>query len=256
MDNKKTTILLCVILTLVAVTLGYVLISGNTKAVAAVGTAGTSGAPAEDSITVFGQGIVYIKPDIAYIALGYENLDKDPKKAQDDNSAQMDKILKAVKAAGIEDAAMQTSQYSVNQDYDYANNKKEIIGYRVTNTIRVTVKDVAKAGDIIKAAYDAGSNLFNGISFDIIKRQESYIEALDIAMERAKEKADNLAQGSGRSITGIINIVESSPSYSPYNTASNFAYAQAAPMADYAGGAISSGELQISATVNITYRLN
>jgi uncharacterized protein YggE len=255
MDNKKTTVLLYVTLTLVAITLGCVFISGSAKAVAAT-TAGTADDPAEDSITVFGQGVVYIKPDVAYITLGYENLDKDPKKAQDDNSAQMDKIIKAVKDAGIEDADIQTSRYNVNQDYDYVNDKKEILGYRVTNTILVTVKDVAKAGDVIKAAYDAGSNLFDGITFDIIKRQESYLKALDIAMERAKEKAEKLARGSGRSITGVINIVESSPAYSPYYTLSNFAYAQPAAAADNAGGAISSGELQISATVNVTYRLN
>lgn len=257
MDNKKTTVLLCVILTLIAVTLGYVFVSDNAKAVSAATTVAAAGAPVEDSVTVYGQGIVYIKPDIAYITFGYENIDLDPKKAQDDNTAAMDKITKAVKAAGVGDADMQTAQYNVYQDYDYVNNKKEIRGYRVTNTLRVSVKDVAKAGDVIKAAYDAGSNLFNGISFDIIKRQESYIEALNIAMDRAEEKAQDLAQGSGRSITGVINIVESSPSYTQYYpSASNFAVEQAAPAADYASGAVSSGELQITATVSVTYRLN
>jgi uncharacterized protein YggE len=268
LDNKKITVLLCVIITLAAVTLGYVFISDNTKAISTLGTATpspatattapeTSTAESEDFITVYGQGIVYIEPDIAYITLGYDNLDPDPKKAQDANTTAMDKIITAVKAAGIEDADIQTAQYSVLQEYNYTNDKKETRGYRVTNTVKVKVKDVTKAGDIIKAAYDAGSNLFNGITFDIIKRQDSYLEALDIAMSRAEEKAQKLAQDSGRSVTGVINIVESSPTYSPlYPSTSNYAYSQAAPLADYNGDAISSGQLEISAMVSVTYRLN
>lgn len=268
MDNKKTTRLLCIIITLAAITLGYVFISDNTKAVSTLGTATPAPATAtpapetaadatEDFITVYGQGVVYIEPDIAYITLGYDNLDADPKKAQDGNTAAIDKILAAVKAAGIEDADIQTAQYSVYQEYDYTNDKKEVTGYRVTNTIQVKVRDVAKAGDIIKAAYDAGSNLFSGITFDIIKRQESYIEALNIAMDRAEEKAQKLAEGSGRSVTGVINIVESPAYSSPYNlSSSNYAYEQAAPKAGNTSDVISSGQLEIAAIVNVTYRLN
>lgn len=257
MEGRKNTILLCVILALVAVMLAYIFISGTNKAVTTAGAPAAGAAPAEDSITVYGQGKVYIEPDIAYITFGYENLDIDPKKAQDDNTAKMDKIIKAVKGAGISDADIQTAQYSVYPEYDYYTNTKNFKGFRVTNTIRIKVREVGKAGDFIKVAYDAGSNLFNGIVFDVIDRQKAYIEALNDAMDRAKEKAQKLADDSGRAITGVINIVESSSSSSPYySPMSNFVYGAADSSAAYDGGSISSGQLEITAVVNVTYGLN
>ncbi len=255
MDNKKNTILIVITLALVLVTLVYVVLAGAFKTTA-VATSGA--AQAEDSVTVYGQGKVSIEPDIAYITFGYENLDPDPQKAQNENSSQMDKIINAVKGAGIEDADIQTSQYNVNQEYDYVNDDRKIKGYRVTNTIRVKIREVDEAGDIIKLAYDAGSNLFYGITFDIIKRQDAYLQALDIALERAGEKAQKLAGKTGRKVTGVIDILESQATYSPYySSRSNYAIAAAeAPMADYNGDSISSGELEISAIVNVTYRLS
>lgn len=253
MDSKKMTVLLAVSILFSAVTLGYVVISDSTKTISTA--APSVGAPAEDTITVYGQGIVYINPDIAYITFGYENTDTNPKKAQDDNALQMEKLIAAVKASGIVDTDIQTSQYNVYQEYDYTGNTKTIKGYRVTNTIQVKVRDVAKAGDTIEAAYNAGANLFNGIAFDIIDRQETYLNALDIALGRAEEKALKLASASGRRIAGVVSITESPSSSSGYTPYSNFVYSSALAMAD-SSGAISSGELQITAVVSVTYNLN
>ncbi len=255
MEGRKNTILLCVILALVAVTLAYVLISGSSKPAVTFAPAGT--VPVEDSVTAYGQGKVYIEPDIAYITFGYENLDMDPKKAQDDNSEMMGKIITAVKGAGIDDADIQTAQYRVYPQYDYYNNNRTFRGFNVSNTIRVKVREVDKAGDLIKVGYDAGANLFNGIAFDVIDRQKAYLEALNEAMGRAKEKAEKLAADGGRSITGVINIVESSSSSSPYYPQmSNYVYAAAESVSSFSDNSISSGQLEINAVVTVTYRLN
>lgn len=254
MEGRKNTILLYVILALAAITLAYVFVSGVGKP--AVAFAPAAGAPAEDYVTVYGQGKFYIKPDIAYITFGYENLDKDPKKAQDDNTTAMEKVIKAVKAAGISDSDIQTSQYSVYPEYDYYTSNKIFKGFRVTNTIQVKVKEVDKAGSLIKTAYDAGANLFNGIIFDVIDRQKAYIEAMNDAMGKAKEKAVELAAQSGRTLTGVINVVESSSDSSPYYSQSNYVFAAADSIGQSGGDSISSGQLEITAIVNVTYGLN
>ncbi len=255
MEDRKNTILLFVILALAAVTLAYVFISGTNRPVPAYAPADGT-AQVSNSVTVYGQGKVYIEPDIAYITFGCENLDLDPKKAQDDNSEMMDKIIKAVKAAGIDDADIQTAQYNVYPEYDYYSGSRTFKGFRVTNTIQVKVREVGKSGGLIKTAYDAGANLFNGIAFDVIDRQEAYIEALNDAMGRAKEKAEKLAADSGRSVTGVINIVESSSYSSPYSPQSNYVYAAAESISSYGGDSISSGQLEITAVVTVTYGLN
>ncbi len=135
MENKKITILLIVTLVMVAVLLVFNFVGfadfGKTTAVSANAAAG------DDVIAVYGQGKISIKPDVAYITFGVENLDIDPQQAQDYNAAQMDKVITALAGKGIQDADIQTTQYNVYQEYDYTNNERNVIGYRVTNTVRV-----------------------------------------------------------------------------------------------------------------------
>lgn len=253
MENKKITILMTVTLALVAVLLvfNFVGFGAATPVSANIQTFD------EDVIAVYGQGKISIQPDVAYITCGIENLDADPQQAQDYNAAQMDKVMDSIRNAGIDDADIQTMQYNVSQNYDYSNNERKVIGYRVTNTVRVRIKDIESAGDIIKAVYDAGANRFDGIQFDIIERQEAYIEALDTAMERALQKAEKMAANADRKITGIVSIQESGTNSSPYySSLSNFAVADTVEMESYDGGSISSGEMEISATVNVVYRLD
>lgn len=210
-------------------------------------------APGTDSIEVYGEGKVSINPDVAYVTLGYQNNGADPQKAQDDNAAQMAKIITAVKTAGIADADIQTSQYYVAPDYNTDN--QSVKGFIVTDTVSVTVRTVSKTGAIIKAAYDSGANLFYGISFDLIKRQDSYLQALDIAMGRAKEKATKLAADSGRNLGAVISVKESLVSSVPYPQYTNYAYSPALNTS-VSAGSISSGQLEITAMVTVTYKLN
>lgn len=254
MENMKSFILTVVTLTLVAVLLVYVFVTGTLKpgAVSAIASGTTESA---DSVEVYGQGKVYVDPDVAYINLGYLNRDIDPQKAQEDNAAQIGKIIAAIKGSGISDSDIQTSQYYVNTDY-YDDNKS-VKDFVVTNTVRVKVQPVENTGKIIKAGYDSGANLFYGVTFDLIKRQDSYLQALDMAMQRAQEKAKKLAADSGRNVGAVMSVNESQVSSSPYyySSSSNFV-ASESPSYTGGGGAVSSGQLEIMAVVTVTYKLN
>ena len=250
MQSKWIVVLLTVLTVLVVVILVSSFIGmGSTGAV------GTAAEP--DTITVYGQGKVTASPDIVYITLGFENIDMDPKKALDDNAAQMERILAAVRAAGVGDASIQTARYSIDPDYSYPGDEKVLEGYRVVNTARITMEQVGAAGDIIKAASDAGANVMDGIRFDLRERQGVYIEALDIAAERAHQKAAQLASDAGRGVGAVVGIEESGVSYSYYSALSNYVSSDSGgSLADYASGAVSLGELEITAVIYITYRLN
>lgn len=211
-----------------------------------------------DSVEVYGQGKVSINPDVAYVTLGYQNTNADPQKAQDDSAAQMDKIIAAVKNSGVLDADIQTSQYYVSPNYD--SNNRTVKSYIVMDTINITIRDLKKSGSIIKAAYDSGANLFYGISFDLINRQDSYLQALDLAMSRAEEKAKKLAADSGRTIGSVVSIQEaqdsSSPYSYPYSQYSNFVTSQAPSLSTSGSGSLFPGQIDITAIVTVTYKLN
>ena len=105
MNNKGLTVLISITLALVCVLVGInmtkdgVMISENKET---------------DIVSVYGRGIVFLEPDVAYLSLGYENIDMDSKEAQIKNAESMKKVIDAIKGAGIPEEDIQTSQYNVN----------------------------------------------------------------------------------------------------------------------------------------------
>ena len=252
----KTFIISLITLALVAalIVLAVVFLPG----LGAAPPASSAAAAAQDDvIAVYGQGKVSIQPDVAYVTLGVNTMHADPQKAMDDNAQRMDAVMTALESAGIESSDIQTNDYSVYQRMDYQNGKETPLGYEVTNTVKVTINDVDKAGSVIAAASAAGANRFHGIRFDVLDREAAYSDALDLALERAEQKAQQLAKSTGRSVSGVISMQEGGTTASPYMpTLTNYAM-DAAPMADMASGsAVSSGSMEITALVNVVYRLN
>lgn len=213
-----------------------------------------AGSETQDTIAVYGQGKISLQPDVAYITLGVRTLNVDAQTAQENNAVQMDAVIDALTSAGIEGSNIQTVSYNVYQQYDYSEGEEKLRGYEVTNIVQVTIEDVDRAGEIISITAKAGANRFAGIRFDILARQEAYIEAMDMALARALQKAEQLAKSTGRKIEGVISVQESGVATPYYSAATNFV-SDSAVFAEQSAGSISSGEMQISATVNVVYRL-
>jgi uncharacterized protein YggE len=251
MQSKGIVILLSVLAVLTAVLLAVNLAGiGAQKAAVPVYVSGSVEAAA-DTVAVYGQGKVAVQPDQATITFGYENENADPKLAQEMNRAKMEQIVSAVKAAGIKEADIKTVSYRVNRIHDSDR-------FAVCNMMQVKTGDIANTSKILKAAYDAGANEFWDVQFDIVNRQQAYMQALHLASERAREKAEKLASDSGRKVAGVLAIEEGtvSNSYwysSPYT---NYVPSQSSSLSGYTDGGISSGGMEISALVTVTYRLN
>lgn len=253
MQNKGIIIAVSVLAVLVCVVLAVSLISlaSSPKYGGAVTAATAASSETAHAVAVYGQGKIAITPDMATITFGYENRDKDAKIAQDANKAQMDKIIKAVKRAGISDEQIQTASYSVWID----ENLKQV---EVCNMVQVQIMDIEKTSTIIKAASDSGANRFWDVRFDVLKRQQAYTDALSLAMDRAREKAEKLAADEGKRVLDVLSIEEGTEnnSYwysSPY---SNFVSGPSSSTNSYSDGGISSGEMEISAIVNVVYRIS
>ncbi len=253
MQNKGIVIAIGVLAALMCVVLTVSLISlaSSPKSGGAVTAAAAANSETANTVAVYGQGKIAITPDMATITFGYENSDKDAKAAQDANKTQMEKIMNAVKRAGVSDSQMQTASYSVYRD----STRNQ---FTVYNMMQVQIMDIEKTSDIIKAASDAGANQFWDVRFDIVKRQQAYTDALSLAMTRAREKAEKLAANEGKRVLDVLSIEEGTEdnSYwysSPYT---NFVSGPSSSSGSYSDGGISSGEMEISALVNVVYRIS
>ncbi|GAB4480823.1 MAG: SIMPL domain-containing protein [Anaerolineae bacterium] len=226
-------------------------------AVAATGCAAGAGAGApneqQKTISVTGFGEASAAPDVAYVDLGISARGSELGTAVEDANTTMAAINQALAGMGIEEKDMQTSNFSVwvEEVYDREGQPTGQRIYHVDNTLRVTVRDVEAAGDVIGAALDAGANSVNGLSFGIDDPTTLQDAARVDAIADARRRAEQLAEGLGVRVGSPITISESfsSPAPSPrmFDVAMEAAAGAAPP--------ISGGETTVSMQVYVTFEL-
>ncbi|MDR1569055.1 MAG: SIMPL domain-containing protein [Oscillospiraceae bacterium] len=212
---------------------------------------------AEDSnLTVYGTSIATVVPDYAMIVTGYAADNPDVRVAQDETAQNMGAILSAIKALGIEDKDVVTTNLSVETIYNYREELPKISGYRVTNNVTIIVRDITQIADVVNAVFEAGANQSYGLTFRSSKEGEVYRQALADAIRIAKEKAEIMVGAAGRTLGDIVDISEIQNSY-----VSTPMYANSRVMMDQAaeakglGDTIMSGMLEISANVELHFEI-
>ncbi|MBP7694400.1 MAG: SIMPL domain-containing protein [Anaerolineales bacterium] len=209
--------------------------------------------PAEsrNTIVVTGTGNAYGAPDVGSIQIGVQTRNTDPKAAVDENSRQAQAILTALQALGIDAQDLQTSNFSVSaqQDYDPVTGQPQgTFTYVVDNTLTVTVRDLAKLGDVLSGAVGAGANTIYGISFSVSDAAQLEAEARNKAMADARVRAEALAKAAGVTLGAPITISEyvNSPVPGPVFRAE---------AANLASVPVQTGQMQVSLQVNVTYEI-
>ena len=198
------------LLVLIAVS-AFALAACGSGSDAVLSSAGAQDGTVNGGIHVTGQGKVTGKPDTMTLNIGVSVLRDTVDKATGDAAALANSMLEALKSQGVAESDIQTSNYSISPEYDYTNNTPRIIGYRVTNSLTVKIRDLAKAGQIIDAATATGGNdaVVNGVSFAIEDNAELLQAARTAAWNDAEAKATQLAQLAGVGLGAAVSITES-----------------------------------------------
>jgi uncharacterized protein YggE len=199
--------------------------------------AATTTATSTSGITVAGSGIVSGTPDTLRLNLGVTASASDIDAALNSANAAALAVQRSLTARGVEAKDMQTTGMSVQQDYD---SKGRPNGYRVDETLTVTLHDLTKAGATMSAAVNAGGNhvRVDGVSLSLADTTALVSGARTRAIEDAHAKAASYAAAAGRSLGAVVSISEnvSQPTPIAYDgrTALTFA-AQASPVPLQAG---------------------
>jgi uncharacterized protein YggE len=159
------------------------------------------------TLNVNGSAQVSLSPDIAYISVGVQTQNADANEAVSSNAAQAQKIADALKAAGIEEIDVRTSNFSITPQQQY-DDKGKLTGviFVVDNTVYVTLRDLTKIGDVLGAAVGAGANNIYGIQFDVADKTTALSSARKTAVENARKQAEELAQAAGVKLGSVQSI--------------------------------------------------
>lgn len=206
--------------------------------------------PPQRTITVTGTGLVTLTPDIAYINIGVQSQDASASVALTDNSTKAQAVMDVIKAAGVADKDIQTTNFSIypQQQYDKDGLMTGII-YMVENTVYVTVRDLTKLGSLLDATVRAGANTINSISFDVADKTGALSQARLAAVTDARKQADELTGATGVTIGDVQTI-----SYYDSSAPVTVQYARAA-MSAADSVPVQAGSMQITTTVTIVYEI-
>ena len=183
-----------------------------------VSFAGTISAPPAEplpSITVTGTGEVLVKPDLARVNIGVVTQFESASAGVRRNNEAVEKLLGALDEYGIAESDIQTSNFSVAPlyEYDRSGQAPRLIGYRVTNQVRVVVRSIADLGALLDKVVTAGANQINDVTFAINEAQSFEDTARRKAMADAHRKAELYAQEAGVRLGAVLRVEEAADTF-------------------------------------------
>jgi len=207
--------------------------------------------PEEGTIVVAGTGRVAVTPDIADLRLGVAISRPTVDAARAEAATVMAAILAAVDAAGVPRRDVRTSLLSVQPRYDYRDGKPPTLtGYELANVVEVTVRDLARLGDVVDGTLAAGATSMDGLSFRVADPSPAEREARQLAMAEARARADVLAGAAGLTISGVAAIVEGGVVPPPGPRMKSERMLMAADVAT----PVEAGAQEVAVTVTVSYR--
>jgi uncharacterized protein YggE len=215
----------------------------------------TPGLPRTVSVSATGNADVV--PDAAKAQLTIEvNNPTSAKTAQSEAAVATTKVLDALKAATVDEKDIATSSVNVSPTYNYTQDGgQQLTGYRASQTITVTLRDLTTAGATLDGVVAAGGNAarIDSLSPYVTDPTAAANKAREQAVGIAKAQADQYAKLLGFTLGPVATVSESTSNNAPPPIA--YADAAGAP-AEKTPTPISPGTQQISVTISIAWQIN
>jgi uncharacterized protein len=210
-----------------------------------------SGKPAR-TITVTSTASVKVSPDEAVVGLGVHSEASGSADAFAQNAKDMQAVLDALKAAGIADKDIQTTNVSLQQHVSNRGTPNEQRGYVASESIQVTIHDLSSVGSVIDAAVGAGADSVNDIRFQLSNPNTVRTEALRNAVTGARAKADALAQAAGATVVAVVTIDEQNYRPPVYDAP----FAGAAMAAAVPTPVVAPSSLEVTETISVVWGIS
>ncbi len=208
---------------------------------------------ARNTIMVSGMGTASGEPDVAYVEIGVDTVSADLTEAFDSANSRISAVIDAIVAMGIAREDIQTTYLNVYQEDIYDPNTGQNTGefrFRVQNFIRVTVRDIDQAGEVVTTGVNAGANRVNGLYFGILDQTALASEARIDAVDNARQRAQELASAFGLQVGDVVYVQEvlgSDVFPAAYGRGGGMDVAQSVP--------VEGGQLQVSVQIEVVFEL-
>jgi uncharacterized protein len=155
----------------------------------------------ENTITVVGESILNVKPEVALINLGIETCDADPRKLNLQINDTVVSLSTALQKAGLDKDSIVPSDFTLYPRYDNG----QIYMYCGTNQVEVTTSNLNQVSSIIDTAIAAGANNVYGVNFTAKNMESIRQQGIQLAFQDAENQAQSLAKSMNVSIHGVVS---------------------------------------------------
>lgn len=157
-------------------------------------------------------------------------------------------LVTLCKQLGIAKKDISSAEVSIHPQYNQQT--RTLLGYSVSRTVKVTLRDLANYTELMNGAIAAGVNTVGRIMLDVESRDELQRRALASAVADARNKADILAKSAGVTVGEVMALRETAvgSGVEPYRFAERAVSASAR-------GAFEPGEISLTTTVSVKYAI-
>lgn len=199
-------------------------------------------------VTVTGSGAIEVQPDTAKVSLGVYVLNKDLRRAKATSDEAVLGLLEAIRQLGIEGRDVTSSVLDIDPTYsDSETVPPEFLGYEISRSVHVILRDLAKLDQLVDRAIEAGANRQFNVELTTSKQKELQDQALQIAMEDARGQAQSLAAGFGAKL-GAVRSIGSASGGNTLRMASSVAV-------QFGTGTFAPGTITVRSELSVTFVL-
>lgn len=172
-----------------------------------------------DAFSVTGEGRVKATPDSATVRLGVVSRGPSAEAAKTALNTNINKVIEAVKALGVEEKNIKTENFNVYPEYSNeikpltpnsapVSDQNRISGYNANTNVSIIVDNAEMANKVLDAGTSAGANQVGGVDFQVKDKNAAMNQAREAAVNDAKKKAEDAAKIAGFKLGKIINYSE------------------------------------------------
>lgn len=208
-------------------------------------------------VSVTGEGIVRVTPDMASVNFGIVTVSDNPETARSQNAEASSTAMNAVRELGIEDRyiRLETLQLQPHREYDEDLRRYVEKGFEASRHVVVEVHDLDMLPTLITRIVQQGANRLNHVAYELQNRDQARNDALREAALNAREKAELIVETLGLQLGELRQVNEQSFDFPrPFlrmESMQAMSRDAAAPEPD----AYAAGELEVRATLNVTFEV-
>jgi len=206
----------------------------------------------QNTISVSGDSEIKVDPNQAEVWAGYTIVKDTAEAAQADVNSVIGAMLDGLKAEGIAEKDIETQQLSLYEEKEWTETGSKSLGWRATQTLKITTSDMTKVGKIVDIAVANKANQINSIDFSLTPEKEQLYkqQALADATANAKSKAETIAASLGTTLGKIVSVSEAQYYYTPYRYAMAETAGMAAPQE---AASVNPQQVSVTGQISLVY---